>query len=91
LILLETLYLLVRYTIDFFLWFMIGRVVLGLLSGSKRTFFTELFRKATFPVFWVVRKVTPAAVGDQHIPILSIPLLVALAILLRPAPSVGGA
>ena len=85
----DLLYLLLRYTIDFFLWFMVGRVVLGFLSGRKRTFFTELFRKATFPAFWLVRRLTPASVGDEHIPILSIPLLLALAILLRPATAVG--
>jgi hypothetical protein len=82
--------LVIRYTLDFFLWFMIGRVVLRLLSGGKQTFFTELFRRATFPVYWLVRKITPASVGDEHIPILSIPLLLALVILLRPGPSIGG-
>jgi hypothetical protein len=87
---LELLITLLRYTVEFFLWFMLGRVVLGVLSGGKRTFFTDLFRKATFPVFWVVRRLTPASVGDRHIPLLSIPLLIALAILLRPAPQVGG-
>jgi hypothetical protein len=87
----DVLHLVVRYTVDFFLWFMIGRVVLRILSGGRRTFFTDLFERATFPVFWLVRKLTPAAVGDEHIPILSIPLLLALVILLRPAPAVVGA
>ena len=87
----EIVYLVLRYTIEFFLWFMVGRIVLRMLSGDKQTFFTELFRKATFPVFWVVRRVTPSSVGDKHIPILSVPLLFALYILMRPAPSVGGA
>jgi hypothetical protein len=88
---LEIVYLVLRYTIEFFLYFMVGRVVLSLLSGGKQTFFTELFSKATFPVFWLVRRLTPSSVGDQHIPILSVPLLIAVYILLRPAPSVGGA
>jgi uncharacterized protein YggT (Ycf19 family) len=88
---LEIVYLVLRYTIEFFLWFMIGRVVLSVLSGGKTTFFTELFRKATFPVFWLVRRITPSSVGDQHIPILSVPLLIAIYIILRPAPPAGGA
>ena len=87
----ELVLTLLRYTIEFFLYFMIGRVVLSVLSGGKQTFFTELFRKATFPAFWIVRRITPASVGDRHIPVLSIPLLLTLHILLRPAPSVGGA
>ncbi|MFN8522936.1 MAG: hypothetical protein U0821_07480 [Chloroflexota bacterium] len=67
-------------TTDFFLWFMVGRVVLALISGGRQTFFTQLFERATFPVWWVVRRVTPRAVGNAHIPILSLPLLLTLRI-----------
>ncbi len=70
------------YTIDFFLWMMVGRIALAALSGGRRTFFTDLFRTATAPAFFVVRKITPASVSDFHIPILSLPLLLTLRILL---------
>lgn len=80
----ELLQILASYTVQFFLWFMIGRVVLALISGGRRTFFTDIFRLATFPPEWLVRRLTPSFVGDQHIPILSIPLLWAAYILLRP-------
>ncbi len=73
-------------TTQFFLWFMVGRIILALLSGGRRTFFTDLFRVATFPVFWLVRRVTPASVSDSHIPLLSLPLLFALLILIGPPP-----
>lgn len=72
------------YTLQFFLWFMIGRVVLAVITGGRRTFITDLFRLATFPPEWVVRRLTPSFVGDGHIPLLSIPLLWALYILVRP-------
>jgi len=64
---------------------MIGRLVLGLLAGGRTNFFTELFRLGTLPVFVAVRWITPRFVPDQHIPVLSLPLLLALRILLLPA------
>jgi uncharacterized protein YggT (Ycf19 family) len=71
-------------TVEFFFWMMLGRLVLGLLSAGRTTFFTELFRRATYPVVLVVRKITPGFVPDPHIPLLSLPLLLALRILLAP-------
>ena len=71
-------------TVEFFFWLMLGRLVLTLLSGGKTTFFTELFRRGTSPVTYVVRRMTPAFVPDAHIPLLSLPLLLALRILLAP-------
>ena len=73
------------YTIDFFLWMMLGRIALAVISGGRQTFFTDLFRKATAPAFFVVRKITPASVSDFHIPLLSLPLLLALRILVASA------
>ena len=72
------------YTIDFFFWMMLGRLALAVISGGRRTFFTDLFRKATAPAFFLVRRITPASVSDFHIPILSLPLLLALRILIAP-------
>ena len=72
------------FTVEFFFWMMLGRLVLGLLSGGRTTFFTELFRRATAPIVLVVRRITPALVPDAHIPLLSLPLLLALRILLAP-------
>ena len=71
-------------TVEFFFWMMVGRLVLALLSGGRTTFFTELFRRGTYPVTYVVRRMTPAFVPDPHIPVLSLPLLLALRILLAP-------
>ncbi len=72
---------LLLYTIDFFFWMMLGRLALAVISGGRRTFFTDLFRKATAPAFYLVRRITPASVSDFHIPILSLPLLLTLRIL----------
>lgn len=80
----EVIQIALSYSLQFFLWFMIGRIVLAIISGGRRTFFSDLFRLATFPPEWVVRRLTPSFVGDAHIPLLSIPVLWALYILVRP-------
>jgi hypothetical protein len=69
---------------DFLFWMMLGRIALQVLSMGRRTVFTEAFRLATYPAFWAVRRITPSSVGDGHIPFLSLPLLLALVILLAP-------
>lgn len=73
---------LLRITFQFFLWMLMGRLALALLTGGRRTFVTGVFEKATFPIVWVVRRITPASVGDGHIPVLSLPLVFTVLILL---------
>lgn len=78
------LFEIVNYVLAFFLWMLLGRLALGVISGGRRTFITGVFEKATAPPIAVVRRITPAVVPDHHIPILSLPLLLALRILLAP-------
>jgi hypothetical protein len=73
-----------NYILAFFLWMLVGRIALAILGGGRRTFFTELFEKATAPAVYVVRRITPSSVPDVHIPILTLPLLLALRILIAP-------
>ena len=79
----------VNFILAFFLWMLLGRLVLALISGGRRTFFTELFEKATAPPVYLVRRITPSSVPDAHIPILALPLLLALRILLAPLAQAG--
>ncbi len=76
-----------RILTECFFWMMLGRLALALISFGRRTIFTDIFEKATLPVTWMVRRVTPRSVGDAHIPWLSLPLLLALMILLAPPPA----
>jgi hypothetical protein len=69
---------------DFLFWMMLGRIALQLVSLGRRTVISDAFRLATYPAFWAVRRITPSSVGDGHIPFLSLPLLLALVILLAP-------
>jgi hypothetical protein len=68
------------------LWLIIGRYALKLISFGKQTFFTELFRRGTDPWFRLVRRVTPAGVGDGHIPLLGVLLIFNLLLLLSLVP-----
>jgi hypothetical protein len=83
------LFEIVNYFLAFFLWMLVGRIALAILSGGRRTFFTGVFEKATAPPIFVVRLITPTFVPDVHIPILSIPILLALRILLAPLAQAG--
>ncbi|MDP8923733.1 MAG: hypothetical protein M3O34_12740, partial [Chloroflexota bacterium] len=73
-----------NFFLAFLFWMMLGRIALAIISGGKRTFFTGLFEKATAPAWVVVRWITPRSVPDVHIAFLSLPLLLALRILLAP-------
>jgi hypothetical protein len=66
----------------FFLWMMLGRVALQVVSLGRRTVFTGVFELATWPVWWAVRRITPGSVADHHIAILSLPLLLTILLLL---------
>jgi hypothetical protein len=83
------LFEIVNYVLAFFLWMLVGRIALAILSGGRRTFFTGVFEKATAPPILVVRRITPSFVPDVHIPVLALPLLLALRILLAPLAQTG--
>jgi uncharacterized protein YggT (Ycf19 family) len=75
---------LLNYALSLFFWLIIGRAVLGLLSGGRANFFTDLFRRGTDPVFRLVRRVTPGFIPDGSIPALTLLLLVVLRFALLP-------
>ena len=75
---------LLNFALSLFFWLIIGRAVLGLLSGGRSNFFTDLFRRGTDPLFAVVRRLTPRFIPDGSIPALSLLLLVVLRFALLP-------
>ena len=77
----ELLYLLI-VLLQVQLWLILGRYALKLISFGRQTFFSDLFAKGTDPWFRVVRRITPAAVGDGHIPMLGVLLIFNLLLLL---------
>jgi uncharacterized protein YggT (Ycf19 family) len=78
----ELLAVLVKILAYFFLWMILGRLALQVVSLGRRTVFTGVFELATAPVVWLVRRLTPRSVGDGHIPVLSLPLLLTVLLLL---------
>jgi YggT family protein len=71
----------INYTLSFFMWMIIGRLILKLMIGERDTAVTGLFRKVTEPVYWVTKKLVPFA-RESWIPALSILLIVIIRLLL---------
>lgn len=57
--------------IELSLMFIVGRFVLGLLTGAKRqtNVFWQLLDVAAKPSLWITRKLSPKLILDQHIPL----------------------
>ena len=65
-------------------WLIVGRAILGVLSGGRSNFFSDLFKRSTDPLFALVRRITPRFIPDGSIPALSLFLLLALRFALLP-------
>jgi YggT family protein len=80
----------INYTLSFFMWMIIGRAILTLISGGRTTFLTGLFAKITDPVYRITKKVLPFA-KDTWLPFLAIVLIIVLRLLLIIVSSPSGA
>lgn len=67
----------INYTLSFFMWMIMGRVVFAHLFGEKETAIYGIFKKVTDPVYTVTRKIVPRA-GEKWMPALAILLLVVI-------------
>jgi hypothetical protein len=72
----------INYALALLFWLIIGRYVLRILSGGRKTFFSDIFRRGTDPWFGLMRRITPAGISDRHIPVLSLLMLINLRLLL---------
>ncbi|GIW10706.1 MAG: hypothetical protein KatS3mg061_1763 [Dehalococcoidia bacterium] len=76
------------YTLSFFFWLIVGRVILDVLvtvfAGGRPNFFTELFARGTDPLFAVVRLLTFGKVSEGLIPVVTMALLLLLRLPLAP-------
>ncbi|GBD16960.1 hypothetical protein HRbin26_01870 [bacterium HR26] len=73
---------LINIALSLLMWLIIGRVVLTLITGDTRTFFSEFFRRTTEPVYQLVRRVLP--IPERLVPLAALLLIIALRILLLP-------
>jgi hypothetical protein len=76
-----TVLTLLNYTLSFLLWMVLGRVVLGILIGDRQNIIMEIFKKATDPLYFVVRKLLPFA-SDKWVPAFAIILIIIIRIIL---------
>jgi hypothetical protein len=51
----------INYTLSFFMWMILGRIIVTLMVGSKDNVITGMFRKVTDPIYKVVRAIVPFA------------------------------
>lgn len=73
---------LVNLALSLLMWLIIGRVVLTLITGDTRTFFSDFFRRTTEPVYELVRRVLP--IPERLVPLAALLLIIVLRILLLP-------
>ena len=59
---------------------LLGQAVLHLLAGARResNFFYQTLRLIARPFTYVVRRITPRQVADEHVPVVTFLLLVVL-------------
>jgi hypothetical protein len=57
--------------IELSLLFIVGRFLLGLLAGAKRStnIFWQMLDIAAKPALWITRRLSPRLILDQHIPL----------------------
>ena len=73
-----------EFALSLLFWLIVGRLVLALLAGGRTSFVSDLFRRSTDPWYRLVRRITPRAVSDRHIPFLFLLLILNLRLLLLP-------
>ncbi|MBK7501548.1 MAG: hypothetical protein IPI14_01890 [Polaromonas sp.] len=64
--------------IELSLMFIVGRFILGLLAGAKKStnIFWQLLDIAAKPALFITRKLSPKLILDQHIPLAAASWLV---------------
>lgn len=63
--------------IEISLLFIVGRFILGLFAGEKRSsnFFYQMLDIAARPALWITRLISPKLIVDQHLPLAATSLL----------------
>jgi hypothetical protein len=56
---LKIIYYVLAYSLQFFMWLVIGRVAIILLSAGKRNLLVDFFIRFTNPIYGVVQKMLP--------------------------------
>jgi len=71
----------VNYTLSLLMWMILGRAVLGILTGGTPNLMQSVFDRFTIPVFGATRRLLPF-VSEKWAPLAALLLLAALRVLL---------
>ena len=67
----------VNYTLSFFMWMILGRLIFTQIFGERDTAVSGIFKKVTDPVYRLTKKIVPM-VTEKWVPALTIVLLIVL-------------
>ena len=75
---------LVNFALSLVFWMILGRMLFSAMTGGRDSFILGVFRKATDPVYGVVRRITGGRLGDVAVAVLALLLVTILRIALLP-------
>ena len=75
---------LVNFALSLVFWMILGRMLFSAMTGGRDSFVLGVFRKATDPVYGVVRWLTGGRLGDVAVAVLALLLVTILRIALLP-------
>lgn len=75
---------LVNFALSLVFWMILGRMLFTAMTGGRESFILGVFRKATDPVYGVVRRLTGGRLGNVAVAVLALVLVTVLRIALIP-------
>lgn len=75
---------LVNFALSLVFWMILGRMLFSAMTRGRDSFVLGVFRKATDPVYGVVRWLTGGRLGDVAVAVLALLLVTILRIALLP-------
>ena len=75
---------LVNFALSLVFWMILGRMLFTAMTGGRESFVLGVFRRATDPVYGVVRRLTGGRLGEIAVAVLSLVLVTVLRIALLP-------
>ena len=66
---------LVNFALSLVFWMILGRMLFTAMTGGRESFILGVFRKATDPVYGVVRRITGGRLGDVAVAVLALLLV----------------
>ena len=75
---------LVNFALSLVFWMILGRLLFSAMTGGRDSFVLGVFRKATDPVYGVVRRLSGGRLGDVAVAVLALLLVTILRFALLP-------